>query len=146
MKVAGIESSEEDQVLRMGHSLTYNRTVGNSYSASLYFGLASLLDNDPEDLAGQRIGLFSYGSGCVGEFFTGVVGQDYRQALYTEVHQTLLAARKPLDFTQYLSFYKQFSDVERCENITIDHHTTGRFRLAAIQGHKRIYADQQRQE
>ena len=34
----------------------------------MYMGLASLLEQSDQDLTGKRIGLFSYGSGCVGEF------------------------------------------------------------------------------
>src|SRR5262249_41007536 len=43
--------------------------VGNAYTASLYLGLAGLLQRDAAALAGERVGLFSYGSGCCSEFF-----------------------------------------------------------------------------
>jgi len=48
--------------------------VGNTYTASLYLCLAALLEAEGTALAGRRIGLFSYGSGCCAEFFTGIVG------------------------------------------------------------------------
>ncbi len=41
----------EDRYLR---STLYNRRIGNSYTASLYFGLAALLDGD-DDLTGKRV-------------------------------------------------------------------------------------------
>src|SRR5262249_56740953 len=47
--------------------------VGNTYTASLYLCLAALLEREGPRLAGQRLGLFSYGSGCCAEFFTGLV-------------------------------------------------------------------------
>ena len=47
--------------------------IGNTYTASLYVCLASLLEAEGRALAGRRLGLFSYGSGCCAEFFTGVV-------------------------------------------------------------------------
>jgi hydroxymethylglutaryl-CoA synthase len=47
--------------------------VGNTYTASLYLCLAALLEAEGGALAGRRVGLFSYGSGCCAEFFTGVV-------------------------------------------------------------------------
>ena len=47
--------------------------IGNTYTASLYVCLASLLEREGRALGGRRIGLFSYGSGCCAEFFTGVV-------------------------------------------------------------------------
>ncbi|MCH9741745.1 MAG: hydroxymethylglutaryl-CoA synthase [Proteobacteria bacterium] len=142
MKLTEQEANEATIEQAMGSSLRYNRTVGNSYSASLYFGLISLLENDAENLAGQRIGLFSYGSGCVGEFFSGIVADRYRDYLYTTKHQTLLAARQQLTFSAYLAFYKQFGEVERNDNIEIAHYTNGHFRLSAIRAHKRQYVQQ----
>src|SRR5690606_31296618 len=50
----------------------YNRRLGNTYPASVFAGLASLLHQD-DSLEGKRIGLFSYGSGSVSEFITGIV-------------------------------------------------------------------------
>ena len=144
--MAGL-TADDDQILHMmGSSLNYNRIVGNSYSASLYFGLASLLETDTTDLANTRVGLFSYGSGCVGEFFTGMVAAHYRDALCAERHQKMLAERKRLSFAQYLDFYKQFGEVERSDNIELPVISRGRFRLGAIRAHKRQYVDQQRQQ
>src|SRR5699024_5730850 len=59
-------------------SSLYNRRPGNSYTASRCAGLCSLLDDD-EDLAVKRAGLFSYGSGSVGEFLTGRVVPVYER-------------------------------------------------------------------
>ena len=42
-------------------SLLYNQYIGNTYSASLYISLLSLLENEDGNLAGQHVGLFSYG-------------------------------------------------------------------------------------
>jgi len=47
------------------------RLVGNMYTASVYSSLASLICEIPADtLAGQRIGVFSYGSGLAASFFS----------------------------------------------------------------------------
>lgn len=142
MKITGQEADESTIEHAMGASLIYNRTVGNSYSASLYFGLISLLENDPTDLSNQRIGLFSYGSGCVGEFFSGIVGNHYRNYLRKTEHQHLLAQRQALSFSEYLSYYKQFGEIERSDNIEIPHYSNGQFRLSAIRAHKRQYVQQ----
>jgi len=66
MKEAGSGPSPELLNAHLGESLRYNRITGNTYTASVYGGLNSLLDHFTEDLGGRRIGLFSYGSGCMG--------------------------------------------------------------------------------
>jgi len=44
--------------------------IGNTYTASLYMGLASCLFNLNEQLAGARLLLFSYGSGLASSLFS----------------------------------------------------------------------------
>lgn len=119
-------------------SLEYGRQIGNSYTASLYVGLASLLDAAPADLSGKRIGFYSYGSGCVAEYFSGVVQPGYRQVLDTAYHQQLLRDRQLLSYDEYETFYSYHYPEDGSE-YTIPHHQTGLFRLARLEGHKRIY-------
>jgi hypothetical protein len=54
-------------------SLKLPAQVGNIYTGSLYLALLSLLHAEARQLENQRIGLFSYGSGCAAEFFAGRV-------------------------------------------------------------------------
>lgn len=69
---------EEDFNRRVLPSLDYAMQVGNTYSASIFMALCSLLDNITLPQA-ARVSLFSYGSGCSSEFYSGVIltqGQD----------------------------------------------------------------------
>jgi len=59
--------------VRVADTLHYCRQVGNIYSAALYLALCSLLDRLPDRGRQCRIGLFSYGSGCASEFYSGVI-------------------------------------------------------------------------
>jgi len=63
---------EDDFNRRVMPGLTYCQQVGNIMGATLYLALASIIDNGIVDTP-KRIGLFSYGSGCCSEFFSGVV-------------------------------------------------------------------------
>jgi len=132
----GISGEELEKVI--GESLIYSREAGNCYAASLYVGLTSLLDNAKEDLSNKRIGLYSYGSGCVGEFFSGVVQPGYRDALLTETHQKLLAARTELTFQQYEDIYHYGLPTDGGKH-EFPQYRTGPFRFASIRKHKRIY-------
>ena len=59
--------------VEVGASLAFPQEIGNSYTGSLWISLASLLHREAAALEGQRVGLFSYGSGCTAEFFAGRV-------------------------------------------------------------------------
>lgn len=67
------------------------RLVGNMYCASVYSSLASILvEIPPEKLHGQRIGVFSYGSGLASSFFSlKVVGDVSGFAKSLNMHQAL---------------------------------------------------------
>jgi len=58
-------------------SLMLATNVGNMYTPSLYGGLISYLCSESlENLPGQRLGLFSYGSGLVASFYSIVVSDN----------------------------------------------------------------------
>jgi hydroxymethylglutaryl-CoA synthase len=123
---------------QLHHSLTYSRAIGNSYTASLYVGIAALLDLCTDDLSGKRLGFYSYGSGCVAEYFSGVVQPGYKDRLDSAHHLAMLANRQPLNYSEYEAFYsfKYPQDGSYCK---IPAHQTGQFRLASISDHKRQY-------
>lgn len=138
-KSAGLRDlAPQDLDRHIGDSLCYNRVTGNTYAASLYEGLVSLLDNCAEDLGGARIGLFSYGSGCVGEFFSGIVQPGYREHLFTERHKALLADRIPLTYRQYEDIFLLPFPTDGGDH-RFARYKTGPFRLAGVCEHKRVY-------
>lgn len=75
--------------------------VGNVYTGSLYLGLAGLLHGQAADLAGQRIGMFSYGSGCTSEFFSGVVGKGAAARIAAAKLGELLDGREKISVEEY---------------------------------------------
>lgn len=117
-------------------STLYNRRLGNSYTASLYAGLCSLLDHD-EDLAGKRIGLFSYGSGSVGEFFTARVVPGYEQQSRRQAVTEALDARVPLSIDAYRALHA--AELSSAEDASTPKVTAGPFRFAGVKGRARHY-------
>lgn len=91
---------EADFARRVEPSLGFPRLVGNLCSASVYLALASILEH--ARIAGpRRIGLFSYGSGCSSEFFSGVVDDASVAAIRPLGIAARLAARHVLGFDDY---------------------------------------------
>ena len=138
-KVAHVPLTDEAMRNLLAPVQAYNRQLGNSYTASLFIGLASLLDNAPEDLTGKRIGLFSYGSGCVSEFFTGVIQPGYQQHLFSDDHRWQIDHRTPLTYAEYLQLYHTQPEGLYEGQVVLPEYNRGPFRLKAIKDHKRIY-------
>tara|TARA_A100000164_G_scaffold367385_1_gene389294 strand:- start:728 stop:1900 length:1173 start_codon:yes stop_codon:yes gene_type:complete len=133
-----VELSDEMQAKDLNSSLCYSRLMGNSYTASIYIGLTSLLDSSEGDLSGSRVGLFSYGSGCVGEFFSGIIQPDYSKFLYTTEHQYMLEKRSALNYQQYEDMFNHEVPTDGGDYI-FPQYKTGPFRLGGIKKHKRVY-------
>ncbi len=123
---------------QLGPSLLYGRITGNCYTAALYLSLLSLLENEPKDLSNCRIGFYSYGSGCVGEFFSGIVKQNYRDMLDKNYHYAMLNKREELSLKDYETFYNFALPIDGSAFIISDYQQ-GRYRLAGLESHKRIY-------
>ncbi|SFC59057.1 hydroxymethylglutaryl-CoA synthase [Alkalibacterium subtropicum] len=134
---------EEDAERLMGHyqnSITYNKQVGNVYTGSLYLSMLSLLEQSEELPEGSRIGLFSYGSGAVGEFFSGVIQPGYKAYLNKDTHESLLNSRQELSLDEYeelleKSLPKDGSDIET----NSEKMNKGKAYLTAIQDNIRKY-------
>lgn len=110
-----IDNTDEttQERLKSGYedAVYYNRYVGNIYTGSLYLSLISLLET--RDLkGGQTIGLFSYGSGSVGEFFSATLVDGFEKHLNIEGHKALLNNRTEVSVEEYESFFKRFDDLE----------------------------------
>ena len=133
-----VEIGKDEMLALLEESLRYSRITGNCYTASMYVGLASLLDTAEDDLAGKRIGLYSYGSGCVGEFFSGVVQPGYREFLYADQHRNLLDNRTELTYQQYEDIYNYGVPTDGGEYV-FPQYKTGPFRFSGISQHKREY-------
>ena len=75
MVKANPKQIESDFERRIGPGLLYCQRVGNIMGATMLLALLSTIDNGTFT-GSQRIGCFSYGSGCCSEFFSGVVSQE----------------------------------------------------------------------
>ncbi|MEU9704937.1 hydroxymethylglutaryl-CoA synthase [Streptomyces sp. NPDC047981] len=117
---ASARQAEEDFERRVAASLAYPAQVGNLCSGSLYLALASLLATDRID-SDLRIGLYSYGSGCSAEFFSGVAGPASADAVRAKDIGGRLARRRRLTFEEYAGLLPEnLRTLVPVENRTVD--------------------------
>src|SRR5699024_5336798 len=114
----------------------YNRRLGNTYAASLYASLAALLDHE-QDLAGKRIGPFSYGSGSVSAVLTGIVAPGYADSARARRVLDLLDARVPLEVAEYRELHA--TELPSGVDVQTPRVTKAPFRFTGIQGRARQY-------
>ncbi|XVV00825.1 hydroxymethylglutaryl-CoA synthase family protein [Actinosynnema sp. CA-248983] len=91
---------DADFEARMAPSLAYATQIGNLYAGSLYLALCSLIDHADFAVA-RRVGLFSYGSGCGSEFFSGVVSERAGARLAARPIAKALAERRELGVAEF---------------------------------------------
>jgi hydroxymethylglutaryl-CoA synthase len=137
LNYCGHDADKDDIARAIGQTTAYNTVVGNSYTASMYLGLAALLDQ-ADDLSGRPVGFLSYGSGSVAEFFAGTVVAGYQEHLRTKAHLEAIDRRRPVDYAGYRALHERAFPTDGGDHST-PAQTTGPFRLAGISGHKRIY-------
>ena len=99
---AAIEADFERRLLP---SLTYCAEIGNVYSGSVMLAacgaIEALATPRPAGAPPPRLGLFSYGSGCCSEFYSGLVTEGAAAALAEARIPQLIAGRHALSMPEY---------------------------------------------
>jgi hydroxymethylglutaryl-CoA synthase len=90
-----------------------SKNVGNIYNGSLYLSLLSILLYGHEDLSGQTIGMFSYGSGAIAEYFSLTMTDQYQRHLQIDEMKAKLENREKVDFETYEQFMNLFVEKEK---------------------------------
>jgi len=93
---------EADFQRRVIPGLIYCQRVGNIMGATTMLSLLSTIDNGDFSVP-QRIGCFSYGSGCCSEFFSGTVNKDAQDRVRGLRIKDQLDKRYELSMDQYES-------------------------------------------
>ncbi|MFD3843127.1 hydroxymethylglutaryl-CoA synthase [Streptomyces sp. NPDC058642] len=137
LNYCGYDTDKDVIAGALGQTTAYNTVIGNSYTASVYLGLAALLDQ-ADDLTGRPLAFLSYGSGSVAEFFAGTVVAGYQDHLRTDANLEAISRRKTVDYAGYRELHEWTFPTDGGDHATPEQ-TTGPYRLAGISGHKRIY-------
>ena len=134
-----VSEEKKDQLqYNFDQSILYSQRVGNIYTGSLFLGLLSLLENDPQLKTGDRIALFSYGSGAVAEIFSANLVPGFEQLL-DHKRMEKLDQRTVLSVADYERLFYEEVDLDPSGNQVFEPATHQTFALTEIKEHQRIY-------
>ena len=131
-------------------ALTYTSQVGSTYSGSTFMALLGLIDSCDDLAPGDRLGIFAYGSGSVGEYYSAIVGPKAREIVAETRMQERLDARKRISVEEYEELENaRFRHIDEGDFVpdktAFDGHFedcyvgTGRLHLEKIEAHFRTY-------
>ena len=112
--------------------------MGNIYTGSLFLGLLSLLENSSTLKTGDRIALFSYGSGAVSEIFSGQLVAGFKQRLQTN-RIKMLNNRTPLSIPDYEKIFFEEARLDQNGSASFMNYENQNFALTEIVEHQRRY-------
>lgn len=136
-KSLSLEQQEQLQA-NFHQSILYSQKVGNIYTGSLFLGLLSLLENSSTLKTGDRIALFSYGSGAVSEIFSGQLVAGFKQRLQTNRIE-MLNNRTPLSIPDYEKIFFEEAQLDQNGSASFMNYENQNFALAEIVEHQRRY-------
>jgi polyketide biosynthesis 3-hydroxy-3-methylglutaryl-CoA synthase-like enzyme PksG len=128
---------EADFTRRVAPSLAYCERVGNIMGATVFLALAGAIDNGSFDKP-KRVGIFSYGSGCCSEFYSGIVTKQAQHELHQLQLSRHLDERRKLSMEEYESIFDANENLKfGRKNYTVD---TGEFSetFKRIEGKNRL--------
>lgn len=127
----------------LGHyedAIKLSRQIGNIYTGSLYLSLISLLIYSKDVSPGDRIALFSYGSGSVAELFTAEIQEKYLFNLKRDEIEAALNDRVELDMMTYEAMMEaKLPEEDSLVKISDGSLASPGFYLEAIDHYRRTY-------
>ncbi len=120
-------------------SILYSQKVGNIYTGSLFLGLLSLLENTDSLKAGDKIALYSYGSGAVAEFFSGELAEGY-EAYLDKDRLNKLDQRTALSVADYEKVFFEEVELDETNSAQFAGYENQDFALIEIVDHQRRYS------
>ncbi len=96
-----VRKAKEHFKLKVKPSLLYNSQMGGTYSSSIFIALIGLIDSCSKLNPGDRISIFSYGSGACGEFYSAKIGSKAHESIAGLNYQQKLDSRRKISVDEY---------------------------------------------
>ena len=115
-------------------SIKFSREVGNLYTGSLYLGLLSYLVNAAK--ANEKLLMFSYGSGAVGELYSAEIQPGFEDVIDKKEIQEILTDRQKMSISNYEKMYQiEYQNGTIVDPAAVD----AKFYLSEIKENERLY-------
>lgn len=124
--------------INLEDALKYIKVIGNCYTASVFLSFVSLIENCKSDLSEKNVGIFSFGSGSVSEFFAAKICSGYKNHLFQKEHENILSNRYELNYDDYL-FLNTFDDTNFNSEYIKFYENVGDLKLFKIEDGYRLY-------
>lgn len=120
-------------------SQIFSRDVGNLYTGSVYLSLLSLLSHAKNLKSGDKIAIFSYGSGAEAELYSVTLQDEFLTGIPAEKTRQLLSKRKKVSVSEYEHIFssQRFNSHEDKKTDASENATTVQF--LGWQNGERIY-------
>lgn len=97
----GKQEIRESFTQKVQPSLHYATRIGTMYGASNFIGLCGLVQKAEGLRAGARVGFYAYGSGAIGEFYSGRIRPEARSVLAGLALDQALDERREVSIEEY---------------------------------------------
>ncbi|WP_156286598.1 hydroxymethylglutaryl-CoA synthase [Oceanivirga salmonicida] len=128
--IKGLRQIRPDLEYKNDDAIKLNSEIGNIYTGSLFLSFYSLISNSNELKTGDRIGMYSYGSGAIAEFFAVKLCDNFKQ------EKLDLSNRIELNINEYENMF--FKELE--EDIEFENYANEKIYLKGVFDTKRKYA------
>jgi len=133
----GVKAAREHFERKSKPALKYNAQFGGTYTSATFIALMGLIDSFDDLDPGDRVSMFSYGSGSCAEFYSGKIGPHARERVAAAALQAGLDARQRLTVADYEAVERARSEQIDRSDFSVDH-TGAEIGLAGL--YDRVYA------
>ncbi|PIQ98159.1 MAG: hydroxymethylglutaryl-CoA synthase [Nitrospinae bacterium CG11_big_fil_rev_8_21_14_0_20_56_8] len=133
-----VEHAREHFDLKTRPSILYNSQMGATYSSSIFLALMGLIDSCPDLEPGDRIGIFSYGSGSCAEFYGARIGDKARPIVKAFDLQSRLGRRRHISVKNYERIERSREEQMDREHLEVDFSDMEEHYASFYEGRRRL--------
>ena len=101
-------------------SLAYAQRIGGTYGGSIFVALLGMVAEAQDIKAGDRVGIFSYGSGSCAEYYSGIIGEGAKEIAAAVNLDETLNKRYKLSVQEYELFDQLQETMRKSEDFEPD--------------------------